>query len=193
MTGPWLREEQTDLASEKILSAASRAFVELGVAGAGMADIARYAGCSRGTLYRYFKSRHELHIAYVNDSAIHIAARVKRAIQDIESPRERLIESIIRSLDEVRSDPGMSAWFAAGESGFAARMSRGSEVVESLAEAFVLRLLIPGDRDPSSRLRARWLVRVIVSLLQVPGESEAEERELIARFALPGIFDDLRG
>ena len=53
MTGAWLREEQADLAADKILDAASRAFVELGVSRTGMGDIAQYAGCSRATLYRH--------------------------------------------------------------------------------------------------------------------------------------------
>ena len=46
----WLREEQSDLAVERILKAASEAFARDGVSGTGMGDIARYAGCSRGIL-----------------------------------------------------------------------------------------------------------------------------------------------
>ncbi|WP_278258036.1 hypothetical protein [Nocardioides convexus] len=34
---------------------------------------------------------------------------------------------------------------------------------------------------------ARWLVRVIVSLLTVPGADEAEERRLVERFVLPVV------
>ena len=43
-----MREEQADLAVAKILDGAGQAFVELGVSGAGMGEIARYSGCSRG-------------------------------------------------------------------------------------------------------------------------------------------------
>jgi hypothetical protein len=74
----------------------------------------------------------------------------------------------------------------------AAQMSRSSEVIESVSESFVVRLLDPNDDDPASRLRARWLVRVIVSLLTMPGENEAEERELVARFVAPGLLADGR-
>jgi AcrR family transcriptional regulator len=69
MSGAWLREEQTDLAVDKILEAASRAFVDLGVSRTRMGHIAQYAGCSRGTLYRYFKTRAELDLAYIDRSA----------------------------------------------------------------------------------------------------------------------------
>ena len=62
-SGAWRREEDSGPAVDKILEAAERAFVELGVSAAGMAEIARFAGCSRGTLYRYFENRHALHLA----------------------------------------------------------------------------------------------------------------------------------
>lgn len=189
MAGAWLREEQADLAAEKILTAASRAFVDLGVTSTGMGDIARYAGCSRGTLYRYFKNRQEFHLAYVNHSAMQIAARVELAMREISDPKEQVIACVLLSIREVRDDPGMSAWFNAGQSGFAARMSRGSEVIEALADGFMARLLPANEDDPASGLRARWLVRVIVSLLQVPGENAAEEHEMVERFVVPGVLE----
>jgi AcrR family transcriptional regulator len=190
----WLREEQADLAVEKILEAASIAFRELGVSATGMAEIARYAGCSRATLYRYFKNRHELHIAYVNHSAHRLSARVASAVAGITDPSERLIEAIIRAVAEVRQSPDTAAWFSPGDAGIAARMSRGSEVIEALADAFVAQLLVPIARARQSELTrsermltARWLIRVIVSLLSMPGNDEEEERALVTRFVAPSI------
>ena len=191
MAGTWLREEQEDLASQRILDGASAAFVELGVSRTGMGDIARYAGCSRGTLYRYFKNRHELHLAYVNRSALELAARVEVGLEGVSDPRLRLVEGIVRSVREVRETPGTAAWFAPGETAIGARMSRFSEVIEALAGGFVARLL-GTDEDEANRLSARWLVRVIVSLLTVPEKSEAEERELIERFVAPALLAHAR-
>ena len=71
-------------------------------------------------------------------------------------------------------------------------MSRSSEVVETLAERFVSALLGPDGDDPEGRLRARWFVRVIVSLLAMPGESDAEERALVERFVAPVLPGDRR-
>jgi AcrR family transcriptional regulator len=190
MAGAWLREEQTDLAVDKILTAASQAFVDLGVSRTGMGHIAQYAGCSRGTLYRYFQNRHELHIAYINRAARELSNRLNDELTAIANPAERLIEGIARAVEDVRNTPGTAAWFAPGDSGIAARMSRSSEVIESAAESFVEKLLDPRGDDPSSRLRARWLVRVVVSLLTMPGENPAEERALIARFVAPALLAD---
>lgn len=54
MSAPLLMQAQSDLAIEKIFDGAGRAFVERGVSRSGIAKIAKFAGCSRGTLYRYF-------------------------------------------------------------------------------------------------------------------------------------------
>ncbi len=183
----WLREEQREFAAEKILDAAEKAFVELGVSAAGMAKIAEFAGCSRGTLYRYFKNRHDLHLAYIDRAALATVAPVHAGIAGIEDPRERLVKGILRSLREVRRNPGTAAWFELGVSEMAARMSRSSELIETLTLAFVSELLGPGKTNPESRLAARWLVRVIVSLLAMPGASDAEERALVERFVAPAL------
>jgi AcrR family transcriptional regulator len=184
----WAREEQPDLAVQKILDGAARAFVELGVSGAGMGEIARYAGCSRGTLYRYFKNRHELHLAFVNDRAMRLFAELHVELRDFDDPAEQLCEYIARSVHKVRRNPAMAAWFVPGESGNAARMSRGSEVIGCLADTFVSSLQGARHDAPSSAIRARWMVRVIVSLLTMPGEDEAEERVLIERFVVPAVL-----
>ena len=187
MAGDWLREEQADLAVHKILDAASAAFAEIGVPAASMADVARFAGCSRGTLYRYFRNRHELYVAYVDRAARELATRVAEGLAGIGDPRMRLIEGILRSVHEVRATPATAAWFAPGGTGIAAGMSGASDVIEALAAAFVTRL-VAGEDDPDNRLRARWLVRVIVSLLAMPGADEHEERALVERFVAPSVL-----
>ena len=192
MTGGWLRTEQTDLAIERILDGAAAAFVELGVTRTGMADIARHAGCSRGTVYRYFKNRHELDIAYVNRAAISLVARIAVGLARIKDPRRRLIEAIVRALREVRTTPGTAVWFEPGQAGITAGMSRSSAVIGTLASTFVSQLIVSGDDDAASALRAQWLVRIMVSLLTMPGKSEDEERTLIARFVVPVVLDDRR-
>ncbi len=184
----WSREDAPDLAAGKILDAAEKAFVEFGVSGASMARVAEAAGCSRGTLYRYFPTRHDLHLGYVDREARRIVERVRDRTADVADPGERLVEAVIESVREVRRNPATAAWFEDGASGVAARMSRSSEVVAQLTGAFTAGLVGDGAGARERRLRGRWLVRVILSLLTLPGESEAEERELVERFALPGLL-----
>ena len=76
----------------------------------------------------------------------------------------------------VRAAPELLAWFSAADAGTTAALAQSSEVVEAIGLSLV--------RDPET---ARWLVRVIVSLLIVPGRDEAEERALVERFVVPGL------
>lgn len=191
MTHRWGREEAPELAVERILDAAGKAFGEHGLPAAGMGEIAAAAGCSRGTLYRYFRTRHDLHRAYVDREAARIGAKIRAETAPLAEPRRRLAEAVLVAVREVRADPGTAAWFAPGASGVAARMSRASEVVGALTDRFVAELLGPDPRDPEAGLLARWLVRVVVSLLAMPAGSEAEERALVERFVAPAL--DARG
>ena len=179
----WLREEQAELAVDKLLEAAGHAFVELGVANTTMSDIARFAGCSRGTLYRYFKNRQELYAAFVNQMAMQLGARVAAKTAAIEDPTERAIEAIIESLREVRALPSTAVWFAPADVGLAAGLSREATAVEALSKAFVKNLFgtedSSNDVDTRHRIRAEWVVRAIVSLLSTPGRNEVDERRLV--------------
>ena len=191
MATGWLRVEQADLAGDKILDAAATAFVELGVSRAGMGDIARYAGCSRGTLYRYFKSRDALDRAYVEREARRIAARIADELSEVKDPASRLLEGVMRSIQAVRGAPALAAWFAPEEAGLAAALSRSAEVVESVAGAFLEQT--QSADDTAIRRRLEWLVRVVVSLLTLPGRSEEEERDLVARFVVPSVLAEAAG
>ena len=183
MSNTWRRTDHPDLATHRILDAAGKVFGELGVSAAGMNEIAEASGCSRGTLYRYFESRHALHVAYVQREARRIAARLREATHGVRGARERIVRSIEIAVREVRSQPGTAAWFAPAASGLGARMSRSPEVARTLGEAFGSELL-GGVRNS---LLSRWVVRVIVSLLQDPAEGPAEEHALLERFVAPAL------
>jgi AcrR family transcriptional regulator len=187
VTGGWRREDRPELAVERILEAAGKAFIELGVPAAGMGEIARFAGCSRGTLYRYFQTRHALHLAYVRRAALSIQQRVQEAVAGIEDPEKRVVEYALRAIGEVRDDPATAAWFAPGASAMVTRMSRSAEVVEMLTSTVAAELPEATQDGAELRLRHRWIVRVIVSLLSDPGESEQEERTFIERFVMPVV------
>ena len=66
MAGDWLADRRTEVAADRILDAADELFTQQDAATVGMNEIARAAGCSRATLYRYFENRDALHTAYVH-------------------------------------------------------------------------------------------------------------------------------
>ncbi|MET4049572.1 MULTISPECIES: helix-turn-helix domain-containing protein [unclassified Rhodococcus (in: high G+C Gram-positive bacteria)] len=185
-TSPWLRDERTEIAAERILDAAAELFVVRGVATTGMAEIAKAAGCSRATLYRYFENRRALHLAFVHREARRLGEQLAERVADIDDPRRRVVEATLGALREVRATPILAAWFGLGDAAIASEIANTSEVIEVLG-AELLADAGTIDQQELSR-RARWLVRVIVSLLTVPGADEADERAMIEQFVVPALL-----
>ncbi|OBF86616.1 TetR family transcriptional regulator [Mycobacterium sp. 852002-51163_SCH5372311] len=181
--GDWLAERRTEVAADRILDAAEQLFTEHDPASIGMNEIARAAGCSRATLYRYFESREALRTAYVHRETRRLGRQIMQHIDGIEEPRERLIASITAALRMVRENPALAAWFGSTRLPLGGEMAGQSEVITALA-AGLLSSLGPDDPGTVER-RARWSVRVIVSLLMFPGQDEADERAMIDEFVVP--------
>ena len=156
------------MSPERILDAAAGLFAEQGVNAVGMGEVARAAGCSRATLYRYFADRRELHVAFVHREA-------RRIGRLVAAETDQPAEAVLAAVRHVRAAPALLAWFGATDAGTTAELAQSSDVIQALG----------GGDD----LEARWLVRVIVSLLIVPGRDEAEERAMVETYVVPGLAD----
>jgi AcrR family transcriptional regulator len=171
----WLAEDRSRMAAERILDAAGELFAEHGVGAVSMGDVARAAGCSRATLYRYFADRHELHVAYVHREARRVSGLVAADAARVRDPEKQLVTAVLAAVRRVREAPALSAWFVGADAAATAELAQSSLVIEALGRTVL---------DP---VASRWLVRVIVSLLIAPGRDAAEERAMVERFVLPGL------
>jgi AcrR family transcriptional regulator len=181
----WLGERRGEVATDRILDAAERLYTQRDQASIGMNEIARAAGCSRATLYRYFENREALRTAYVHRETYRLGREISQQLDGIHDPRERLIASIIATLRMVRNSPALASWFAVSRPPIGGEIAGQSEVINALAAAFVNSL---GPEDPATvDRRARWVVRVITSLLMFPAQDDAEERATIEEFVVPVV------
>ena len=178
--GDWLAERRTEVAADRILDAADELFTRQDAATVGMNEIARAAGCSRATVYRYFENREALHTAYVHRETHRVFDATGQRIAGIADPRQRLLEGVVASLRSVRESPALSSWFASAQRPIGGEMAERSDVIKALTEGF-LRSLGIDDVERS----ARWLVRVMTSLLVFPGHDEADDRAMLEEFVLP--------
>jgi AcrR family transcriptional regulator len=181
----WLGSRRAEVAADRILDAAGELFAGQHVSTVGMNDIARAAGCSRATLYRYFENREVLHTAYVHREAYRLHEQMTELIGGIPDPRERLLAGLSESMKLVRESPALSSWFATTDSPIGAEMAEQSEVIQALTSGFLLSLR-PDDPDVVHR-RARWLVRVLTSLLIFPGRDADDERAMLEEFVVPMV------
>ena len=181
----WLGDRRTEVAADRILDAADALFAQQDAATVGMHEIAKAAGCSRATLYRYFENREALHTAFVNREAYRLFGELGDQIKDVEDQGERLVAGIATALRAVRGSPALASWFATTEPPIGGEMAEQSEVINVLTAAFLNSL---GPDDPAAvERRARWLVRVITSLLVFPGRDDADEKQMLQEFVVPMV------
>jgi AcrR family transcriptional regulator len=182
----WLSARRTEVAADWILDAAEELFTRHDPGSVGMNEIARAAGCSRATLYRYFENREALRTAYVHRETHRLADRIKDQISHVDDPGERLIAHVTTTLRLVRESPALAAWFATAHPPIGAEMAEHSEVIAALAAAFVNSL--GADDQTVAESRGRWLIRVITSLLIFPGRDAADERTMVEQFVVPIVL-----
>jgi AcrR family transcriptional regulator len=181
----WLSERRTEVAADRILDAAEELFTEQDPSSVGMNEIARAAGCSRATLYRYFENREALRSAYVHRETYRLSEAIKEQISGIADPRQRLSAGIAATIRLVRQSPALASWFAITAPPIGGEVAEQSDVITALAAAFVSSL---GADDPAIvQSRGRWLVRVITSLLIFPGRDLAEEQAMVEEFVVPVV------
>jgi AcrR family transcriptional regulator len=179
----WLGDRRTEVAADRILDAVDALFAQKDAATVGMHEIAKAAGCSRATLYRYFENREALYTAYVHRESYRLFHQLTEQLTGVEDTRERLIEGVVTSLRNVRESPALISWFSTAQRPIGAEIAEESEVITALTEAFLISLA-PEDPEILERT-ARWLVRVMTSLLVFPGHDEADERAMLELFVVP--------
>ena len=184
----WLAGRRAEAAAERILDSAADLFTRHEAATVGMNDIAAAAGCSRATLYRYFESRDVLFTAYVHRETHRLFAEIGTELSTTTDPHRRVVEGALAALHKVRENPALASWFAGTARPVGAEWADRSAVIAALAQAFLAAM---GDRS-ELELRARWLVRQLISLLQFPGRDDAEERLMLERFVAPHVVAPAR-
>ena len=175
MSADWV-DARRSAARDRIVDVAGTVFAEHGP-DVSMADIAAAAGCSRATLYRHFDSRTALQLGYIEKTAHTIAATIGDRTAHLRDGPDKVTESVLVALAEVRADPALASWFAPDNAGTTSGLALASAAVDAVTRAFV------GDR-PDAAAAAQWLTRVIVSLLVVPDD---DERATVERFVTPVV------
>lgn len=103
----------------------------------------------------------------------------------VDDPAQRLVTGITESLALVRSNPALASWFAETGPPIGAAMAERSELITAMVTTF-LSALETGDTEAVQQ-RARWVVRVMTSLLSFPGHDADDERAMLMQFVVPVV------
>ena len=80
----------------EIVAAALEVFVEHGFAAAKLADVARRAGVTKGTLYLYFDSKEALFKAVVRETIVPVIAQGEALARSFTGSARELLERLVR-------------------------------------------------------------------------------------------------
>lgn len=103
----WRRRKEARPA--EIVAAALEVFAEKGFAAARLDDIAARAGVSKGALYLYFETKHDLFRAVVHDAITPNIDAIEAAARTMELPIGEVIRLLLARAAEVLADSPLGA------------------------------------------------------------------------------------
>jgi AcrR family transcriptional regulator len=155
----------------RLVAATAEVIAEDGPLAVRVEEVARRAGCSRATVYRYVADKDELVREVLVGRADEIATALEAEIDDDADPAEWIVQGLLRHADAVRAEPWYRALEREGATAAVARVGGGPDAVVGLATPIVRRFL---DRIAArGELRAditleeatEWLIGVHLGLL----------------------------
>lgn len=181
----------------RLLDSAEACFARFGLTKTTMEDVAKWAGMSRATVYRYFKNRDELLMGVVEREARRTAEQIELELRSIHDPGEYIVEGILVALAEIPRRPALSMLFAADAVGVTSRLLLTSERLVGIALELVLPVIEPASKNGLLRENVEigsmmeWIFRIIGSYLMVPSalaHGEEEMRVLLRTMLLPALL-----
>jgi AcrR family transcriptional regulator len=157
-----------------VLDAAASCYLRFGVGKTTAADIAQVVGISRATLYRRFGSHEAIFLAVLTRESEAMAVDADAHLAHIDDPRERILEGMLYSIEEIGRRPVHAAVFGGDSVAWAATQAIQVEALRRIGEAGVRPLLESSLADGSISEQEMmdlvdWILRILISFAAVPG------------------------
>jgi AcrR family transcriptional regulator len=180
---------------DRILEAAGALMADEGVDAVRLERVARRAGCSRSSLYRYFDTKDALIIAVLRQRVDEMATRIRIQLEGTKRPADKIVQGVVRAVELALSDPQFSVLFSAPNSPTVMRIAASAlpqlitPVVDSILPEVGEESWFPASVPVAEA--ARWLVTVVVGLVTFDAE-RALDRDALAehleRFLVPSLL-----
>mgnify|MGYP001614472901 CR=1 FL=1 len=187
--------EDNDQARTRLVDAAEVCFDRYGVMKTTVEDVAIEARVSRATVYRYFTGREGLILAVLLRESARFQERLRERVGAQLAFADALVEGVLFTVASVQGNPHLALLFTPEVSGLTSSIAGASEALFSTTAEF-LRPLLEGNAELRPGVTAEeaseWLLRVILSLLTVPGPTERnqdEQRRYLATFLVPALVE----
>lgn len=171
--------KQFNETQQRILDAAIECVKQWGIDKTNLNDIAKQAGVTRPTVYRYFASRDEVLTAALLQSGFALAQRMLNQIDRYPDPADRFVEMVLYALGEFPNEPYLAVITRGDLTSYvsedALNNAEGWALSLDLTRQILNDLVIPeSDLEEMTEMT----VRVILSLLTMAGPRQRSMEDL---------------
>jgi AcrR family transcriptional regulator len=177
----WLFDDGRRAAAvERIYAAATDMIYRDGMDAFNVDALAAQTHCSRATIYRYVGGRKDIREAVLARAATRIVDTVRASVEGRKGP-ERVLTAIEVAVAEIRTDPAGQLFLDSARSGGWNWLAASDAVADFAAELAGI-----ADNDPHA---AQWILRMVMSLLLLPGADIHAEHQMLQRFVAPAFAE----
>ncbi|MGV9744231.1 TetR/AcrR family transcriptional regulator [Rhodococcus zopfii] len=191
--------DDTEVARGQILKAAESMFQRYGVSKTTMDDIAKEAGVSRPTVYRYFGDRDTLITALIEARSRRLFDKARAYLGERRTLADQIVDGLVFLVERGRHDPIVRlivspehmdlATALVGSTGLAARLTyeMWAPLLDEARERGEIR---EGLTDEEICEWIALVQLVLVGRMDFSSEDDPENRRMLTNFLLPSIVTD---
>jgi len=192
-------DTKTQPVRERLLDAAEGCLEQFGSEKTSMEDVARAAGMSRATVYRYFENREALLLGVASRQASALAAEAINYLAQFNTISDWLVEGLLFTLREIPNRPVFASLVTSLDSrassslwlGSSALVEIGINVLQPIFSNAKAQGLLRDDVDPA--MLVEWLLRMLWTYLNAPSQVATDEegmRKLFRMMLIPAVLKD---
>lgn len=201
VTSPFDLSAAPESSSEKstqILDAALALFLEFGLRKTSIDDVAKRAGIGRITVYRYFADKNALFQAVVLRECQVAMQQIRRSLEMIDSPAQRVIEGFVLAVNGARNHRLISRLMQTEPEWLLPHLTIQGESLVLMGSAYIADLIRREQEltktaaaDLDIDLVAELMWRLLQSTLMTPGgrlapkDDDSALRQVAEHFLLP--------
>jgi len=184
---------------ERLLDAAEGCLEQFGPQKTSMEDVARAAGMSRATVYRYFENRDALLLGVASRQAASLATEAIQFLAGFNTISDWLVEGCLFTLREIPKRPVFASLTTALDAGAASKLMLGSSGMIQIG-VNVLRPMFANAKEQGLLrdgvdidMLIEWLLRVLWTYLNAPSQVATDEdslRKLFHMMLIPAVLKD---
>jgi AcrR family transcriptional regulator len=193
------KDTKTRPVRERLLDAAEGCLEQFGPQKTSMEDVARAAGMSRATVYRYFENRDALLLGVASRQASSLAADAINYLARFNTISDWLVEGLLFTLRELPNRPVFASLVTSLDSRASGNLFLGStglvqigvNVLRPMFANAKAQGLLRDDVDPE--MLVEWLLRVLWTYLNAPSQVATDEegmRTLFRMMLIPAVLKD---